>query len=125
MLLERHVGERPAKHDAGIVDQYVDRPGLLTNLVAQGDDARRVGDVHGTRVHRDAQHLDRRLGLGQYLFVQVGEDDCRAALGELDRHLEADPLPASRDQDPLAAEIFHGVTLPASSTDRFETILGH
>ena len=45
VLLERDVGERPAEDDAGVVDQHVDRTGLVADLVAQGDDARRVGDV--------------------------------------------------------------------------------
>ena len=102
--VERDLLERPhleRRVQAGVVDEDVDRPAALDDLVGQALDVVLVGDVDG---EPDAVR-ERRGGLVG--SVQVGDDDARACGGQSFGDRAADALRRAGDDGDLAVEGSH------------------
>src|SRR5664280_1419649 len=122
--------------DAGVVDQYVDRPEPLSGL---GDRIRLVIDIVGAAAHaerpvRPAQPFHRR---GQLVGLARGQTNPGAARGQLRRDPEPDPPGAAGHQrHPTVEAARHGdllsmkkcesagqlVPIPATTADTWFTV---
>ncbi|CAA9467672.1 MAG: hypothetical protein AVDCRST_MAG38-871 [uncultured Solirubrobacteraceae bacterium] len=93
--------ERAQRHDAGVVDQHVDRPQRRLDVVEGGGERRSVADVEGQRARRLAD-LGRHRG-GR-IAVEV-EDRHRGALErEVARQGGADAAAGAGDHGDLTGE---------------------
>ncbi len=92
------------RHDAGVVDEDVERLPALREPRREGahrGERREVERLHGERrARRGLQHLGLRLFAAR--DVAHGEDHLGARAPELERRVETDTAIASGDDDPLA-----------------------
>jgi hypothetical protein len=73
MLLEWDGEKRATVHDAGIVDEDVDRTALSVDRVAHEEDGAGVPHVEAKGVHLPAGRPERFGSLDQTRLVEVGE----------------------------------------------------
>ena len=99
----------PAAHDAGVVDQDVEPAEFAADELGELPDAVVVRDVQLMMADVQAFALQppgRRLALGR---IAAGQDDARAAPGELPAGLEAHAAIAAGDHRDLARRaLLHG-----------------
>nr|WP_240522013.1 hypothetical protein [Amycolatopsis vastitatis] len=97
--------------DSRVVVRQVEAAEGVDGAVHGGGDLRFVGDVTGqgeNPVSRVGKVLRRR---GERGFVDVGEGDGRAGLGERAGRDQPHPGPCAGDEGDLAAEVVRGVHL--------------
>ena len=95
------VDERPDGHDAGVVDEHVERPQTALNGVEELGEAGFVGDVEaqadGPRSQLGGGPLDQRT-------VDVAERHPRALGDQRRRRRAPDPAAPARDRNHLAIQ---------------------
>ena len=117
VLLERQFQERSAEHEAGVVDQDVDRSAFGVDAVTQRADSRDVGDVDAIGLHGASALGELLRGLEEQGLVEVGQQQVGPLGGEPLRDALADARRASGDEDALPVESAHG-SLPAAPEEQ-------
>ncbi len=98
MLVGHVFRRRVAAGNAGIVDQDIHAAMPAGEFLGYGLDARRIRHVHVDDFDGKAGRAHRRLALGGYLGVVVGDDDARARFGKGLDAGEPDGLTAAGDE---------------------------
>jgi hypothetical protein len=93
--------ERAERHDAGVVDQDVERPEPPLDLVEQRGEGRPVGHVERKGDGRGAQSVGHGCGGGG---VEVGDRHPGPAAGRGAGDRGADPPSPARDQHDLSGK---------------------
>ena len=92
--------KRAGRHDAGVVDEHVDRPDFLLDRLDEVRERVAVGHVE-LECHGRADRSAAAASIGR-LLVEVADHDDRAAGGEVLGRLQADSAGAAGDRDDCA-----------------------
>ena len=96
--VDRHVLDRPAAADAGVVDEDVDAPGLVEHLGHAALDGSGVIDVQGDDPHAQALGVDRRAKVGGGGRLADAGPDVVALAAEVQGRGQADAGAGAGDQ---------------------------
>ena len=96
--VDRHVLDRPAAADAGVVDEDVDAPGLVEDLGHAALDGAGVIDVQGDDPHGQALGVDRRAKVGGGGRLADAGPDVVALAAEVQGRGQADAGAGAGDQ---------------------------